>query len=156
MIAIGSLKKGESADSKGIKAEDIEGADEETITMIHEIFNLIIKQNTMAPSSWRKVMITVIYKNGDATNTENYRPICGVSRLCAELDRYQCPDMAGFRKSSDDGSSCAVQTHLPEKQRVENRHVGGGDRLLEGIRFITTGSSLEISQKPLDNNTFSS
>ena len=56
-----------------------------------------------------------------------------------------CPDMTGFRRSPDDGSSYAVQTHLPEKQRVENRHVGGGDRLQEGIRFITTCSSLEIS-----------
>ena len=29
-IAIGSLKKGKSADSKGIKAEDLKGDDEET------------------------------------------------------------------------------------------------------------------------------
>ena len=53
MIAIDSLKKGKSADSTGSKAEDIKGADEETITMIHEIFNLIIKQKSMAPSSWK-------------------------------------------------------------------------------------------------------
>ena len=32
-----------SADSKGIKAEVIKGADEETSKMIYEIFNLIIK-----------------------------------------------------------------------------------------------------------------
>ena len=54
MIAIDSLTKGTSADSNGIKAEHIQGADEETITMIHEIFNLIIKNNSMAPNSWRK------------------------------------------------------------------------------------------------------
>ena len=55
MIAIDSLKKGRSADSKGIKAEDVKGADEETRTMIHEIFDLIIKQNSMAPSSWKQL-----------------------------------------------------------------------------------------------------
>ena len=54
-IAIHRLKKGKSADSEGIKAEGIKGADEETITMIHQIYKLIIKQNSMAPSSWKKV-----------------------------------------------------------------------------------------------------
>ena len=63
-VANDSLKKGKSADSKGIKAEDLKGADEETTKMIHEIFNLIIKQNSMTPSSWTKVMITVIYAKG--------------------------------------------------------------------------------------------
>ena len=56
MIAIDSLKKGKSADSKGIKAEHVKGVDEETITMIHESVNLIIKQNSMVPS--------VIHKKG--------------------------------------------------------------------------------------------
>ena len=43
MIAI-TVSRNNSADSKGIKAYDIKGADEETTTMIHEIFNLIIKK----------------------------------------------------------------------------------------------------------------
>ena len=38
-IAIDSLKKGKSAESKGIKAEDLKGADEETSKMIHEVFS---------------------------------------------------------------------------------------------------------------------
>ena len=45
MIAIDRLNHGKSADSKGIKAEDVKGADEEMI-MIHEIFNLMIKENS--------------------------------------------------------------------------------------------------------------
>ena len=47
-----SLKKEKSADSKGIKAEDLKGADEETTKMIHEIFNLIIKRNSMGKKLW--------------------------------------------------------------------------------------------------------
>ena len=50
-----SLKKEKSADSKGIKAEDIKGAEEETTKMIHEIFKLIIKENSIAPSSWKRL-----------------------------------------------------------------------------------------------------
>ena len=65
MIAIDSLNKGKSADSKGIKAEDIKGADEETTAMIHEIFNLIIKQ--WLPTHGKS---SVIYKKGDVTNRE--------------------------------------------------------------------------------------
>ena len=34
-------------------AEDIKGADEKATIMIHEIFNMIIKHNSMAPSSWK-------------------------------------------------------------------------------------------------------
>ena len=148
MIAMDSLTKGESADSKGINAEDIKGADEETITVLHEIFNLITKQNSTAPSSWKKGMITVIYKKRDATNPENCRPICGLpqlhklfstmphSRLHAELDWYQCPDQAGFRKNqttdrlmtyrliSQKSREWGDGHHLPEKQRVGGRTCG--------------------------------
>ena len=55
MIAIDSLKKGKSADSRGIKAADIKGADEETITMIQEIFNLIIEQNPWLPAHGKNI-----------------------------------------------------------------------------------------------------
>ena len=47
IIAIDSLKKVKSADSKGIKAEDVNGAEEETTKVIHEMFNLIIKQDSI-------------------------------------------------------------------------------------------------------------
>ena len=63
IFAIDSLKTGKSADNKGIKAEDLKGADEETTKMIHEVFNFIIKQDSsMTSSSWTKEMVTVIYK----------------------------------------------------------------------------------------------
>ena len=129
IIAIDSLKKGKSADSKGIKADDIKGADEETTTMIHEILNLIIKQNSMAPSSWKNVMITALYKKCDVTNPENCRPICGLpqlykhfstmlyNRFHAELDRYQCPDQAGFRKTFQTTDHILTCKLLSQKSR---------------------------------------
>ena len=67
-IAIDGLKKGKSADSKGIKAENLKGDDEETTKMMHEIFNLIINQNCMTPTSWKRVRVTVIFKKGTRRN----------------------------------------------------------------------------------------
>ena len=55
IIAIDSLIKGRSADSEGIKAEDLKGVGEETTKMTHDVFNLIIKQDSMTPSSWKRL-----------------------------------------------------------------------------------------------------
>ena len=75
IIAVDSLEKG-NIGSKGIKADGSKGADEETMTFVHEIFNLIIEQGSMTPSSWKRPMITVIYTREDPTTPENHRPIC--------------------------------------------------------------------------------
>ena len=69
-------------DSRRTKAEDIKGADEKTTTMMHEFFNLII--------TWKKALITVIYKKGDVTNPENYRPICGLRQLYKLFSTMLC------------------------------------------------------------------
>ena len=45
------------------------------------------------------------------------------------------------------------RTHITEKQRVGNRHVGGSDRSQEGIRFYTTCRNLELPRKPFDQST---
>ena len=44
MIAIDKRSKGKTADSKRIKAEDLPRADEETVTIIRDIIDLIIKK----------------------------------------------------------------------------------------------------------------
>ena len=82
IVAIDSLQKGKWADSKDIKAGDLKGVDEETTKLIHVFFNLIIKQDSITPRSWKNVMITVICKNkGDPTKEENCRPICTLPML---------------------------------------------------------------------------
>ena len=98
--------------------------------MIHEIFIVIIKQNSMAPKSWKKALNTVIYKRGDVTNPENYRPICGrpqlsklfstmlFDQLYAVLDRYQCADQAGFRKAFQTTDHIVTYKHISQKSRV--------------------------------------
>ena len=61
--AINKLKKkGKSADSNGIRAEDIKACDEETKEMVRQIFNEIVKQNEFTPEAWLKVRIKVTHK----------------------------------------------------------------------------------------------
>ena len=79
--AIDGLKKGKAADTNGMKAEDFKGCDEESIMLMSGIFNLINKQNSIAPSSCLKVVIKVICKNGDPTKPEHYRPVCTLPTL---------------------------------------------------------------------------
>ena len=118
------------------------------------------------PTHGKKVMITVIHKRGDVRNPENHRPICGLPQLYihfftvlfnglhAELDRYQCPEQAAFRKTFQTSDHIMTYKHiLPVKQRVRVGHVGGSDRLQDGIRFKTACSNLEIPQKSFGQRT---
>ena len=73
-------QKWKSADSKGMKAEDIKGAYDKTINMIRELFIMIITRTLLLPTHG-KTVITVIYKKEDGANPENYRPICGFQQL---------------------------------------------------------------------------
>ena len=60
--AINRLKKGKSADSNGIRAEDIKACDEETKEMVRQIFNEKVKQNEFTAEAWREVRTNVIHK----------------------------------------------------------------------------------------------
>ena len=60
--AINKLRKGNSPDNKGIRAEDIKDCDEETREMMRQIFNEIIKRKEFTPEDWKNVTIKVIHK----------------------------------------------------------------------------------------------
>ena len=79
--AINKLKKGKSADSNGIRAEDIKACDDETRETVRQIFNEIVKKNEFTPEAWKKVRIRVIHKKGDVENVGDYRPICSLPAL---------------------------------------------------------------------------
>ena len=94
-------------------------------------------------------MVSVICEKADPTKQpENYRPICSLpqlyklfttmidNRLYAELGQHQCPDQAGFRKQFQTTDHLMTYRLVHQKkQRVENWHVGGIDRLPEGVRL---------------------
>ena len=72
-VEIDSVINEKSVDSREIKAERIKRVDDKTQPM----FNLIIKQNSSAPSGW-KVFDTAIFEKGSATSPESCRLICGL------------------------------------------------------------------------------
>ena len=74
-------EQGKAADTKGIEAEDLDECDSETKELIRDTFNMIINQDSMAPGAWKTVMIKVIYRKGDPTKSENYRPVCTLPAL---------------------------------------------------------------------------
>ena len=45
-----------------------------TVNVLHKLFNKVLSTNEV-PSEWSKIMVTPIYKKGDTSNPENYRPI---------------------------------------------------------------------------------
>ena len=55
--AIDCLKKGKSGDTMGIKVEDIRKSDDERKGMMREIFNEVMRHESMVPEAWRKVSI---------------------------------------------------------------------------------------------------
>ena len=69
----------------------------------------------------------MIYKNGDSSLPQNYRPICIIPMLCKLfsklvynrvyplLDRAQCPDQAGFRHAYSTCDHMFVFTMIYEK-----------------------------------------
>ena len=112
MSAIDSLKKGKFRQTPKESEQKISSElMKKPQKKMRDIFNLmIIKQDSMTPSARKKVMIKVIFKKGDPSKPENYRPIYTLpmyyrlfftmlhNRLFDKLDSNQFPDQGGFRK----------------------------------------------------------
>ena len=125
--AIRKLKKGNSPDSDGIRAEDIKACDEETKELVRQIFNEIIRQNEFTPEPWKRVKIKVLHKKGDVESEGNYRPICSLlalykvfstilyERLYSRLDQEQAEDQAGFRSSHQTTDHLATYRMIEQK-----------------------------------------
>lgn len=76
---------------------------------IKKLFNQCLCEGTI-PKCWLEAEVILLYKKGDSTNIENYRPISLLShlyklftkvitnRLTSKLDSYQPVEQAGFRK----------------------------------------------------------
>ena len=61
--------KMKSVGSKGIKARDLKETDEETTELMRDFMNVITKQGSATPSSWKKVMVKVLYKQKRSDET---------------------------------------------------------------------------------------
>ena len=122
-----NLKKRQTLDSKGIRAEGVKACDDETREMVRQVFNGIIKRNEFTPEDWKKVTIKVIHKKGDVENVSNYRPICSLpalqklfstilyGRLYPVLDQKEAEDQAGFRKTYQTTDHLATYRLIEQK-----------------------------------------
>lgn len=107
--AINSMKKNKAPGGDDIIAEMLKEAQEIVIPQLKHLFNLCIEQQTI-PTNWNEAIIVIVFKKGDRTMLENYRPISLLSqmyklftriitnRITNKLDAYQPVEQAAFRK----------------------------------------------------------
>ena len=120
-------KKGKSADSNGIRVEDIKVCDEETKEMVRRVFNEAVKQKNYTRGMAKSENKCDTPKKGDVEDVGNNRPICSLlalyklmttvlySRLYPRLDQIQAEDQAGFR------SSYQTTDHLATYRMIDQR-----------------------------------
>ena len=108
--ALKQLKRGKAPDASSICAEMLQSGGSNLRNTILTCFNEIIKPQGDTPLEWRKTLIKVLHKSGDARYPQNYRPIASIpllyklfsrliyNRLEPILDPEQSFDQAGFRK----------------------------------------------------------
>ena len=87
-MAIDSLNSGKSADCNGISVEHKANSDDRVIVLITFCLNSMIKYGYL-PSLFMQSVITPIVKNknGDISDTLNYRPITVASTISKILEK---------------------------------------------------------------------
>ena len=75
------LRNGKSPGIDRISNEMIKASFDTLRKSYANLFNLALTVGEV-PNIWCKGLITPVFKNGDAFNPENYRPICVLSCLC--------------------------------------------------------------------------
>ena len=108
------MARKKAADGSGVVVEMLQAGGEELLEAIAETYNELMKEDAMVPSDWMMTRLIVIFKKGDQSMPENYRPIAILpivyklfSRILCErvkgmLNGAQTCDQAGFRS----GYSC--------------------------------------------------
>lgn len=107
--ALQQMKNGKSPGEDRITPEMLKMGGKALIETIGVLLNKCLMEGKI-PEAWRNAEVVLIYKKGDYTNIENYRPISLLShlyklftriinnRLTKKLDSYQPTEQAGFRK----------------------------------------------------------
>lgn len=119
LLSLKKCKYGKAAGSNGVSYEFLKNLPGNLILYLNTLFNKIIEKGVV-PKSWGQIDVRMIYKKGDMTNPDNYRPIALASnelkvftqilstRLTEWVERTQLlPEwQAGFRR----GRSCLDHT----------------------------------------------
>ena len=114
--AIKRLRSNRCPDQCGVVAEMLKAGSGVLVDVLCSLYNQIVQPDAPPPESWKRSMVTVIYKSGDKQLPQQYRPITIIpllykvfarllyQRLSAFLLPAQPPAQAGFRPnySTDD------------------------------------------------------
>ena len=125
--SIKDLNSNRCADARGVKAEMLKYGGAKLVDVMLDLFNKVLLEKDEPPAAWKHSVISVIFKSGDPTLPQNYRPICIIPllyklfskllyrRLYPILDRAQCNDQAGFRHKFSTVDHMFTFTILQEK-----------------------------------------
>jgi len=72
--AIQSLKRKKAPAIDDITTDMIQAAGESSVTMMHDLCNIVYKENK-CPDDWRKAVIVPIHRKNDKCDCKNYRGI---------------------------------------------------------------------------------
>jgi len=93
--SLGELKKNKSPGNDEINSTYILGIKDIIAKPLQLIFNKSIDQNQV-PNDWKTANITPIFKKGDKSNVENYRPVSLTSILGKSLEKIIKKHIADF------------------------------------------------------------
>jgi hypothetical protein len=109
MAAVKELKSGKCPGEDGIAAEMLKTGGESLEKALCLLLNKCLEEGRI-PESWKNAQVVLLFKKGEASAIENYRPISLLSvlyklltklitkRLSNKLDAFQPVEQAGFRK----------------------------------------------------------
>ena len=69
------MARKKAADGSGVVVEMLQAGGEELLEAIAVTYNELMKEDAMVPSDWMMTRLIVIFKKGDQSLPENYRPI---------------------------------------------------------------------------------
>ena len=130
--ALKKMKNHKAPGEDSIVIESIKIGGKTLLNRIETLFNLCLK-NQSIPKKWNNAIMILLFKKGDNTNLENYRPISLLShlyklytriitnRLENKLEFYQSREQAGFRSGYATADHLQCLKTLIEKTIEYNR-----------------------------------
>lgn len=129
--AIDETKFEKSPGQDGIINELVKIGKSELSYILQILFNKILEEERI-PTQWEQSQIILFHKTGDRSNINNYRPISFTAvlgkiftrliqkRIKIDVEEYQTPKQAGFRKNKSTIQYLHAINQLAEKSTEYN------------------------------------
>lgn len=107
--SLSKMANGKSPGEDGVIAEMLQHGGPPVLSLLDKLYNKCINESTI-PEEWNNATVVLLFKKGDKSKLNNYRPISLLSvmyklftkiiteRLTNKLGNYQPREQAGFRK----------------------------------------------------------